>query len=231
MPRQRVTIYIMSRYQRNTLLRSTIATYYILPCMRLSVSESLYSLCHTNTHTFIRQSVGEACCRNRKHRREIIDRVDIPPVLSTCPLHTISGCGKERRILIGPWWPANAALVRNYLEVYWPCAGGLSAVNAIGTQLRDPILLGLTRWRLAVWYKYMDAAAELRGNPVSKHQIQPEYGDEQADAGRDCRTRLARPISQARTRTGKKSFSLFSWPRAGLATLPGWSILLLCVWP
>ena len=27
----------------------------------------------------------------------------IPPVLSTCPLHTDSGCGKERRILIGPW--------------------------------------------------------------------------------------------------------------------------------
>ena len=32
----------------------------------------------------------------------------------------------------------------------------------------------------------MDAAAELGRNPVSKHQIQPEYGDEQADAGRDC---------------------------------------------
>ena len=31
----------------------------------------------------------------------------------------------------------------------------------------------------------MDAAAELGSNPVSKHQIQPEYGDEQADAGRD----------------------------------------------
>ena len=30
-----------------------------------------------------------------------------------------------------------------------------------------------------------DAAAELGRNPVSKHQIQPEYGDEQADAGRD----------------------------------------------
>ena len=29
----------------------------------------------------------------------------------------------------------------------------------------------------------MDAAAELGRNPVSKHQIQPEYGDEQADAG------------------------------------------------
>ena len=27
----------------------------------------------------------------------------VPPVLSTCPLHTNSGCGKERRILIGSW--------------------------------------------------------------------------------------------------------------------------------
>ena len=30
----------------------------------------------------------------------------------------------------------------------------------------------------------MDAAVELGRNPVSKHQIQPEYGDEQADARR-----------------------------------------------
>ena len=36
-----------------------------------------------------------------------------------------------------------------------------------------------------------------------RYQIQPEYGNEQADAGRDCRTRLARPNSQARTGTGK----------------------------
>ena len=62
-------------------------------------------------------------------------------------------------------------------------------MNVIGTQLRDPINSGLTRWRMAV---INEAAAELRRNPVvSKHQIQPEYGDEQADAGRDCRTRLA----------------------------------------
>ena len=46
---------------------------------------------------------------------------------------------------------AKAALVRNYLEVHWPRAGGLSAVNAIGTQLRDPINSGLTRWRMAVF--------------------------------------------------------------------------------
>ena len=32
----------------------------------------------------------------------------------------------------------------------------------------------------------MDAVAEIGRNPVSKHEIQPEYGDEQADAGRDC---------------------------------------------
>ena len=79
-------------------------------------------------------------------------------------------------------------------------------MNAIGTQLRDPINLGLTRWRMAVLNNYMDAAAELGRNPVSKHQIQPEYGDEQADARRDCRTRLARPNSQARTRAGDINF-------------------------
>ena len=52
----------------------------------------------------------------------------------------------------------------------------------------------------------MDAAAELGRNPVSKHQIQPEYGDEHADAGRDGRTRLARPNSQARTGQEKINF-------------------------
>ena len=49
----------------------------------------------------------------------------------------------------------------------------------------------------------MDAAAELGRNPVSMHHIQPEYGDEQADAGRDCRNRLVKPNSKARTGTGK----------------------------
>ena len=57
---------------------------------------------------------------------------------------------------------------------------------------------------------YGDAAAEIGKNPVSKNQIQPEYGDEQADAGRDCRTLLAIPNSQARTQTGKYYFSVFS---------------------
>ena len=57
--------------------------------------------------------------------------------------------------------------------------------------------------------KYMDAAAELGRNPASKQQIQPQYAHEQADAGRDCRARLARPNSQARTRTGENSIFIF----------------------
>ena len=63
----------------------------------------------------------------------------------------------------------------------------------------------------------MDAAAELGRNPVSKHQTQPEYGDEQADAGRDGRE------TKFSGTHGDRGilFSLFSWPRAGLATLPG----------
>ena len=56
---------------------------------------------------------------------------------------------------------------------------------------------------------FMDAAAEFGRNPVGKHQIQPEDGDGQADAGRDCRTRIARPNSQARTGTGE-NVSVFS---------------------
>ena len=52
----------------------------------------------------------------------------------------------------------------------------------------------------------MDAAAELGRNSVSKHQIEPEYGDKQADAGQDYRIRLARPNSQARTNVDRKIF-------------------------
>ena len=44
-------------------------------------------------------------------------------VLSTCPLRTNSGCGKEMRIFIGPWSPVEAASIWRYLEVYWTCAG------------------------------------------------------------------------------------------------------------
>ena len=53
----------------------------------------------------------------------------------------------------------------------------------------------------------MDAAAEIGRNLVGKHhRIHPEYGDEQAEAGRDCRTRLAEPNSQARTGADREIF-------------------------
>ena len=48
------------------------------------------------------------------------------------------------------------------------CRRTLGSENAIGTQLRDPINSGLTRWRMAVLTKQMDDAAELGRNPVSK---------------------------------------------------------------
>ena len=36
----------------------------------------------------------------------------------------------------------------------------------------------------------MNVAVELGRDSVSKHQIQPEHGDEQADAERDCRVKI-----------------------------------------
>ena len=39
-------------------------------------------------------------------------------------------------------------------------------------------------------------------NPICKNRIQPEYGDEQINAGRDCGTHFVRPNCQARTRAG-----------------------------
>ena len=48
--------------------------------------------------------------------------------------------------------PQKAALViRTTLRTTGPVPGGLSEVNAIGTQLRDLINSGLSRWRLVVY--------------------------------------------------------------------------------
>ena len=64
----------------------------------------------------------------------------------------------------------------NYLEDYWPCAGGLSAVNAIGTQFASPDTLETDLMAYSGLNKKMDAAAEIGRNSVSEvYQIQPEY--------------------------------------------------------
>ena len=45
--------------------------------------------------------------------------------------------------------------------------------------MTDPMVYG-------VFNKFMEAAAEIGRNAVSKYQIQPEHGDEQAYEGRGC---------------------------------------------
>ena len=64
--------------------------------------------------------------------------------MSTVPIVTV---GKERRTKMGQSGFLNRQTsYSNYLEV----AGGLSAVKAFGTHLRDLVNnLGLSRWRLA----------------------------------------------------------------------------------
>ena len=63
---------------------------------------------------------------------------------------TITGVGKESRtallLLVITSKKAVNTCYWNCLEDYWPCAGELSVVNAIGTQLlHDPINSGLAR--------------------------------------------------------------------------------------
>ena len=71
-------------------------------------------------------------------------------------------------------------------------------------------MYGISPPGVGVIYKNIRRVLYLYRNSVSKDHIQPEYGDEQANAGLDYRTRLARPNHQALTRAGKYSFSLFS---------------------
>ena len=53
----------------------------------------------------------------------------------------------------------------------------------------------------------MDAVAEMGRNPVTiSTRFSLSVKNEQADAGRDGRTRLARPNSQARTGTVREMF-------------------------
>ena len=62
-------------------------------------------------------------------------------------------------------------------------------MNAIGTQLRDPINSGLSRWRLAVLNVITDAAAEIGRNPVCKFSLSMEMS-------RLTRDGTAEPVSR-----------------------------------
>ena len=56
----------------------------------------------------------------------------------------------------------------------------------------------------------MDAVAKLGRNPVNKHQIQPAYGDKQADAGRGCRNPPRETMFLDANEYRENSFSLLS---------------------
>ena len=87
----------------------------------------------------------------------------------------------------------------NYFEV----AGGLSAVNAFGTQLRDVINLGLTQLLTDRWTPSRKAG----GIPCVSTRHCLGGDNERASAGRDGRTRLESPNSPARTWRGQKQVS------------------------
>ena len=93
--------------------------------------------------------------------------------------------------------PFNSNRYLIYLEDNWPGAGGLSAVNAIGTQLRDPMNSGLTRWRMAVPRNKWTSPRKSEGMPRVSTRFSLSMENEQAEAGWDGRTRFARPNSQA----------------------------------
>ena len=70
-----------------------------LECVRRAIWGMLYAddACIVSRHPFfVTVPWGAAGFHEQSERIQ-------PSILSTCPLHTNSGCGKERRILIGPW--------------------------------------------------------------------------------------------------------------------------------
>ena len=86
----------------------------------------------------------------------------------------VSECGGEGRTKIGPSGFLNflgSTRYSNCHEHLWPCDGGLSVVNAIGRQLRDPINTGLTQWRLTVWMGAVAASGSRRGHPNLSREI------------------------------------------------------------
>ena len=79
-----------------------------IPCQRISSTVPTYfSDCDACTGTpVMRQNridhpmaISFVVATSTSHI--IHNQLSVPPILSTCLLHTNSGCGKERRILIG----------------------------------------------------------------------------------------------------------------------------------
>ena len=96
-------------------------------------------------------------------------------------------------------------------------------MNTTGTQLRDPINSGLTRWRMAVLNKLMDAAAEPGRDPASKST----RFSLSMEASRLTRDGTAEAVSGDQILRRERGQGNIHFPcsadhvQAGLATLPG----------
>ena len=110
----------LSRCKFSTLTtRSPMVEFYLLtfprfPLQRKKEHKSYFGKNRTHDFRtsrcagFLLDHCTVLCCVSRVFSRLqllIVALVDCmySPGLSTCPLHTNSGCGKERRILIDPW--------------------------------------------------------------------------------------------------------------------------------
>ena len=82
------------------------------------------------------------CYYHRGTRLNAMKRFCFRPLCGNTFIEGIDAFRFFFKILIGLWQPAKAPPVWNYVKIYWPCAGGLSAVNAIGTQMREPMAYG-----------------------------------------------------------------------------------------
>ena len=83
-------------------------------------------------------------------------------------------------------------------------------MNAIGTQLlRDSINSGLTRWRMAVLNKQMDAAAECGRNPVRNKSTKFSLSMEMSRLTRDG---TAEPVSRDQFSGANGDREIFIFP-------------------
>ena len=133
------------------------------------------------------------------------------------------GVGKARSMtkMVHGRYEKAAPVTRTTLRT----TGPVPANSRQRTPLVRTCMTRLTRdWPDSGWrHEKIDAVAKAGGIPTVRTRFSLSAGNERADAWRDTRTCLARPNSQAWTGTYKISFSVFRWPRAGLATIPGWS--------
>ena len=170
---------------------------------------------HTHTHTF-RHAV-------QRSQTAFIFHKTASSIFcithDTCPLHTNSGRGKreahEKWSLVKP---EKATLVTG---TTLRTTGPVPTDSRQGTpSVRNRVTRLIRDWPDGGWM--WTPSRKAGGIPWKSTRLMIDdwwfslsVENERADAGRDGRTRLAGPNSQARTGPGKKAWFLSGWPRAG----------------